>query len=168
MPFDTALLLPLQDGVRGDLGALVLPLQTGPIGMRIFGYTSEARGVPGCRRSDSLMSRLRSRSGRRTPARVSARPAGRWTCRAPRLPLEEGLCGDGRIVDPSPEAARGREHASEEDRCRSDAGSGDAAGRHPPKALRPARKRQLVDGMLVDWGVSIRPACRAVRFNTST
>ena len=25
---------------------------------------------------------------------------------------------------------------------------GDAAGRHPPKALRPVRKRKLVDGML--------------------
>ncbi|SDB36981.1 hypothetical protein SAMN02982931_02816 [Bauldia litoralis] len=37
---------------------------------------------------------------------------------------------------------------------------------HPPKALRPARKCKLVDGMLADWGVSIRRAftcCRDVR-----
>lgn len=43
-----------------------------------------------------------------------------------------------------------------------------ASGRHPPKALRPARKRKLVDGMLVAWGVSIRRACRALRFDTSS
>jgi len=41
-------------------------------------------------------------------------------------------------------------------------------GRHSPKALRPARKRDLVDGMLVEWGVSIRRACRALRLDTST
>jgi putative transposase len=40
--------------------------------------------------------------------------------------------------------------------------------RHPPKALRPVWKRKLVDGMLVDWGVSIRRACGALRFDTSS
>ncbi|WP_429771131.1 IS3 family transposase [Aurantiacibacter flavus] len=38
----------------------------------------------------------------------------------------------------------------------------------PPKALRPDRKRELVDGMLADWGVSIRRACRALPFDTSS
>ncbi|MCC0055317.1 MAG: IS3 family transposase [Rhodobiaceae bacterium] len=36
------------------------------------------------------------------------------------------------------------------------------------KPLRPARKRKLVDGMLVDWGISIRRACKALKFDTST
>jgi putative transposase len=48
------------------------------------------------------------------------------------------------------EAARGRERPAEEAGRRSVARQGDAAGRHPPKALRPGRKRKLVDGM---WGV---------------
>ena len=43
-----------------------------------------------------------------------------------------------------------------------------ANGCHSPKALRPARTRKLVDGMLVDWGVSIRRACQALRFDTSS
>jgi hypothetical protein len=30
-----------------------------------------------------------------------------------------------------------------------------------PKALRPAGKHKLVEGMLADWGVSIRRACTA-------
>ena len=33
---------------------------------------------------------------------------------------------------------------------------GDAAGRHPPKALRPVRQRKLVDEMRGEWDVSIR------------
>ncbi|WP_113154401.1 IS3 family transposase [Nitratireductor sp. OM-1] len=36
------------------------------------------------------------------------------------------------------------------------------------KPLRPARKRKLVDGMLVEWGISIRRACKALKFETST
>jgi len=46
--------------------------------------------------------------------------------------------------------------------------TGDAAGRHPPKTLRPARKRKLVGGILADWGVSIRRASKALTFDTST
>lgn len=34
--------------------------------------------------------------------------------------------------------------------------------------MRPARKRELVDRMRCDWAVSIRQACRALRFDTST
>ena len=36
------------------------------------------------------------------------------------------------------------------------------------RTLRPARKRKLVDGMLRDWGVSIRRACKALCFDPST
>jgi putative transposase len=55
-----------------------------------------------------------------------------------------------------------------------------ANGRHPPKARSPAglnrwrplahpgRMRELVRGMCIDWGVSIRGACGALRFDTST
>jgi hypothetical protein len=46
--------------------------------------------------------------------------------------------------------------------------TGDAAGRHPPKAVRPARKRELVNGVRSDWGVSIRRACRVLEMDTST
>ena len=35
------------------------------------------------------------------------------------------------------------------------------------KALRPVWKRQLVNGMLIHWGVSIRRACQVLRFDTS-
>ena len=38
----------------------------------------------------------------------------------------------------------------------------DAAGRDPPKTLKPARKRQLVDHARSTWRVSIRRACRAL------
>ncbi|WP_416365316.1 IS3 family transposase [Sphingobium sp. JS3065] len=38
----------------------------------------------------------------------------------------------------------------------------------PPKALRPDRKRELVGGMLADWGVSIRRACKVLPFDTSS
>ena len=41
-------------------------------------------------------------------------------------------------------------------------------GRDPPKALRPARKRQLVDRVRGEWGVSIRRACRVLEVDTST
>lgn len=43
-----------------------------------------------------------------------------------------------------------------------------ANGRHPPKALKPGQMRELVRGMCIDWGVSIRRACRALRFDAST
>lgn len=47
-------------------------------------------------------------------------------------------------------------------------GDADDFSRHPPKTLRPARQRKLIDGMLVDWGISIRRACKVLRFDTST
>ena len=32
--------------------------------------------------------------------------------------------------------------------------------------MRPDRKRELVGGMLADWGVSIRRACKVLPFDT--
>src|SRR5260221_10788099 len=51
---------------------------------------------------------------------------------------------------------------------RSPPGRGDAVGRHRPKALKPARKRKLVDEMRGEWGVSIRRSCRVFEVDTST
>jgi len=34
--------------------------------------------------------------------------------------------------------------------------------------VRPARKRELVNGVRSDWGVSIRRACRVLEMDTST
>ena len=34
--------------------------------------------------------------------------------------------------------------------------------------MRPARKRELVNGVRSDWGVSIRRACRVLEMDTST
>jgi putative transposase len=45
---------------------------------------------------------------------------------------------------------------------------GEASGRAVPKALKPVRKRKLVDEMRGDWNVSIRRACRVFLLDTST
>jgi putative transposase len=45
---------------------------------------------------------------------------------------------------------------------------GDASGRSAPKALKPVRKRKLVDEMRGEWDVSIRRACRVFLVDTST
>jgi hypothetical protein len=45
---------------------------------------------------------------------------------------------------------------------------GDVAGRYSPKALKPARKRQLVDHARSAWRVSIRRACRALPVERSS
>ncbi len=70
--------------------------------------------------------------------------------------------------DEEAEAARGRECTAEEDCRGSDVGPRDVAGRHSPKALRPARKREMVKGMCQDWAISIRRACGALDFDRST
>src|SRR5262249_24804869 len=43
-----------------------------------------------------------------------------------------------------------------------------AAGRDPPKAMKPVRKRQLVDHARATWQVSVRRACRALPVHRST
>ncbi|MCK7615731.1 IS3 family transposase [Roseibium sediminicola] len=63
--------------------------------------------------------------------------------------------------------ARGREQQAEEDRCRSNARQGHVAGRAVKKALKPARRRRLVNEVREDWKVSIRRACSCLRIDTS-
>jgi hypothetical protein len=70
--------------------------------------------------------------------------------------------------DAAPEAARGRERQATEDGRRFEPRQRDASGRHPPKAVRPVRKRKLVDEVRGEWGVSIRRACRVFLIDTST
>src|SRR5436853_861493 len=41
-------------------------------------------------------------------------------------------------------------------------------GCHPPKNMKPARKRQMVDHARANWQVSIRRACRALPVDRST
>ena len=82
--------------------------------------------------------------------------------------LEEAVRRIAADRDEAVEAARGRERAAEE------AGGGpeprprDAAGRHPPKTVRPGRKRELAAHLCMEWDVSIRRACRVLEFDTST
>ncbi len=63
---------------------------------------------------------------------------------------------------------RGREPTAEEAGGRPVARQGDAAGRDPPKNMRPARKRQMVDEVRAVWQVSIRRACGALPVDRST
>lgn len=54
---------------------------------------------------------------------------------------------------------------AEADCCGSVAGQGDASRRFIKKALRPGRKRALVDRLRSDWKVSIRRACATLRID---
>jgi putative transposase len=71
----------------------------------------------------------------------------------------------GGLMPSDMKPARGRERQAEEDRGRSVAGQGDAAGRHPPKALKPARtsdtgQQQIIGG---GSGAQTRPPKKAKR-----
>lgn len=56
---------------------------------------------------------------------------------------------------------------AEADCCRPVAGQGHATGCAFKKALRPARKRKLVDTIKADWKVSIRRACSVLKVDRS-
>ena len=84
------------------------------------------------------------------------------------LQLAQEVCRADAVGDEAAASARGGERQAEEDRRRPVARQGDAAGRDPPKALKPARKRQLVDHARATWRVSIRRACRALPVERST
>jgi len=47
------------------------------------------------------------------------------------------------------------------------AGQGDPAGRDPPKAVKPGRKRKLVNEVCGEWRVLIRKGCAALEFDRS-
>src|SRR3954468_6992233 len=72
------------------------------------------------------------------------------------------------VGDEGAEAARGGERQAEEARRRPLAGQGHAAGCRPPKAMKPARARQLVDYLRTGYRISIRQACGALRFERSS
>src|SRR5690606_25836027 len=59
------------------------------------------------------------------------------------------------------------ERQAEEARRRPVAGQGDVAGRSAKKALRPARRRQLVDQVREVWKASVRRACAVLRVDRS-
>lgn len=84
------------------------------------------------------------------------------------LQLEEEVRRSSAGRDAAAEAARGREQQAEEAGRRPVARSGDAAGRHPPKAVRPVRKRKLIDTVRSQCDVSARRACRLLEMDTST
>jgi hypothetical protein len=60
------------------------------------------------------------------------------------------------------------EREVEEDRGGPVTRSRDASGRHPPKTVKPARKRELATTVCDDWGVSIRRACSVLEFDRPT
>src|SRR4051812_36586474 len=79
------------------------------------------------------------------------------------------MAGEGcRVVAPPDEtgaSARGREKQAEAGRCRPVVGQGHASGCALKKALRPGRKRELVDKVRSDWKVSTRRACSTLRID---
>ncbi len=100
---------------------------------------------------------------------------GDWGC----LPLSGHLGGavlqlaqevrrTDAVGDATAEATRGREWQAEEACGGPLAGSCDAAGRLGKKALKPARRRQLMDDVRSAWEVSIRRACAVIRMEPST
>ena len=83
------------------------------------------------------------------------------------LQLAQKICRSDAVRDEAIAAARGGERQAEADCCRPVAGQGDASGRAVKKALKPARKRKLVDTIKADWKVSIRRACSVLKIDRS-
>ena len=75
------------------------------------------------------------------------------------LRLAQEVLRPDALGDAAAAAARGGKCQAEADRGGPVAGQGDVAGRAVKKALRPARKRELVDRLRHDWKVSVRRAC---------
>jgi len=71
------------------------------------------------------------------------------------------------VGDEALAAARGGERQALADRRRPQPGQGHAAGCAVKKALKPARKRKLVDAIKTDWKVSIRRACAVLKIDRS-
>ncbi|WP_461357528.1 IS3 family transposase [Bradyrhizobium sp. USDA 4454] len=84
------------------------------------------------------------------------------------LQLEEEIRRAAADRDATAEAAREGERQAEEAGGGPVARQRDAAGRDPPKAMKPGRKRKLVDEVCGEWQVSIRRACDALEFDRST
>ena len=109
------------------------------------------------------------------PANIEPRRHGGWRGqpqgrdqRGDLLQLAQEVRRVDAVRDETAAPARGGEWQAEEDRGRPVARQGDAAGRDPPKVLKPARQRQMVDYARSTWRVSIRRACRALPVERST
>ncbi len=79
--------------------------------------------------------------------------------------LEEEVCGPDALGDEAAAPARRGKCQAEADRRRPVPGQGDALGCALKKALRPGRKRELVDKVRHDWKVSVRRACSTLRID---
>ena len=108
---------------------------------------------------------VHSEAGRRRRSRGGHLPQG-GDQPGDLLQLEEEVRRDDAAGDAAAEAAGRREREAADAGGGPVAGSRDAAGRHPPKNLRPGRKRQLVDSVRREWDVSIRRACRLIEFGS--
>ena len=84
------------------------------------------------------------------------------------LSLEEAIRRDGRRGAASPEAARGREPEVEAAGGGPVTRQGDATGRHPLKAVKPGRRRELVRHLRAQYRVSERRGCAVLRSDRSS
>src|SRR5690606_36628189 len=154
----------------GLSATLLCHLKTGPVGSRVFcrmfpwlGEESWHEGIEVHGRAEGV----RGQAGRGRYARGGDLPQGRDQP-GDVLQLEEEVRRAFAVGDAAFARARGRERAAEEDRGGPDARSRDAAGCHQAKALRPDRKREIIDEVRQDWQVTIRRACAALHFDRST
>ena len=82
--------------------------------------------------------------------------------------MAQEVCWADAVGGQAAEAARRRKCTSEANGGRPVTGQGHVTGRHSPKALRPAKGRELVDDLRGVWQVSIRRACSVLNFERST
>src|SRR5262249_16220757 len=112
--------------------------------------------------------RLPSSCVRVRRAHRSARSAASRDQRGEVIEWGEEVWGADAVGDEAAAAARRGERQAEEDRGRPVARQGDAAGRHPPKALKPAQKWQLVDSCSSDLASKHSTCLRALPVDRST
>ena len=79
--------------------------------------------------------------------------------------VEEQVRRHGLERDTPPQAAGGGEFLAQTTRLRSKSGQAHAAGGALKKALRPVRKRALIDWLRDAYGVSMRRACKLIMLN---
>ena len=72
------------------------------------------------------------------------------------------------LGDEAPETTRGGKPAPQAPGGRSEPGQGDAPGGGAKKALRPTKRRELIDDLRLVWQVSVRRACAVLGAVRST
>ena len=80
------------------------------------------------------------------------------------LPMEEGLCRNGRGRDPAAQTAGRRKHQAEATGGGSQPRQDDAAGCFEKKVVKPVRRREVVRHFQQAYSVSERRACHASGF----